>query len=347
MDHDKRHLPNSANNTCHGHATHRPRHVHHRVVHQCRSLFSWADRANHSDAQPRHLRRHLYAVDDDFHDVPERCWPGDLHPIFGYTNIRVCARRDRVHSTVPHFLVFIPTATPTWSAWETVSATCRGSSTCQPQRETGPVPCASGQYGAWSGQRERFRRCTNATTQAPGWDAWSVVTPNYGCTSCPPNITDTTTQWVTQSTPCPVGQVGSYTWEEEQVSSRTTSYSCPAGTTALPSPSVSPWGPWVSTGATRNVFNTCAPATCSGNANESQWLGTSGTCPVGQSGTYTWEYEQTRSRTCNAGTWTAWRSGRARVLHEMWSIPAHHRRRAWHLRRNGASCHTRPRAQPA
>ena len=199
-----------------------------------------------------------------------------------------------------------PTATPTWSAWETVSATCRGSSTCQPQRETGPVPCASGQYGAWSGERERFRRCTNATTQAPGWDAWSVVTPNYGCTSCPPNITDTTTQWVTQSTPCPVGQVGSYTWEEEQVSSRTTSYSCPAGTTALPSPSVSPWGAWVNTGATRNVFNTCAPATCSGNANESQWLGTSGTCPVGQSGSYTWEYERSRSRTCNAGTWTAW-----------------------------------------
>lgn len=207
-----------------------------------------------------------------------------------------------------------PTSSPTWivdantdiDGWQTFSNTCRGTATCQPQRETGPVPCAAGQYGAWSGERERFRRCTSATTQAPGWDAWSVVTPNIGCTSCPPSFTDTTAQWVSQSAPCPVGQVGSNTWEEEQVSSRTTSYSCPAGTTGLPAPSVSPWSGWVSTGSTRNAVYTCAPATCSGSANDSQWLGTSGTCPVGQSGTYTWEYEQARSRTCNAGTWTAW-----------------------------------------
>jgi len=199
-----------------------------------------------------------------------------------------------------------PTATPTWSAWETISATCHGSSVCQPQRETGPVPCAAGEYGAWSGERERFRRCVNATTQAPGWDAWSVVTPNIGCTSCPADTTETTTQWVVYTDSCPSGETGTYEWEAEQVSTRTVSYNCPAGTSSLPAPSTSAWSGWSYTGATRNVVNTCAPASCTGSSSEDQWVNATGTCPAGETGTNTWEYEQTRSRTCTSGTWGGW-----------------------------------------
>ena len=199
-----------------------------------------------------------------------------------------------------------PTSTPVWSAWTTYNNTCTGTGTCSPQRETGPIPCPAGEYGPYAGERERLRRCTSATMQAPSWDAWTVLSPNTTCTSCPADMTETTTQLVKRSTPCPVGEVGVHEWDAEQVSTRNVSYSCPAGTTALPAPTMSAWSAWVDTGVKLNEVNTCVPATCTGSPTDTQWLPTSTACPSGQTGTHTWEYEQSRTRVCTAGVWGAW-----------------------------------------
>lgn len=206
-----------------------------------------------------------------------------------------------------------PTSVPTWSPWTTVSSTCTAGcvsagTCCTPIPEERPVPCPAGTYGA-GGREVRFLGCVNATTQSTTWSAWQPyrdLEPSAGCTACPATSTETNTRWVTQSTPCPTGEDGTHTWKAEQVRTRTVSYSCPAGTTTLPAPTTSAWSSWTFTGAVNDEVNTCKPATCSGASSETQWLGTSAACPSGQTGTNTWEYEQTRSRTCNAGTWSTW-----------------------------------------
>ena len=53
-------------------------------------------------------------------------------------------------------------------------------------------------------------------------------------------------------------------------------------------------------------MNSCVPSTCTGPTSETQWIGTVGTCPFGETGSYTWEREQIRTRTCTASTWGAW-----------------------------------------
>jgi hypothetical protein len=46
--------------------------------------------------------------------------------------------------------------------------------------------------------------------------------------------------------------------------------------------------------------------TCTGPSSENLWVASSANCPSGQYGTHTWEREQTHTRTCTAGTWSAW-----------------------------------------
>lgn len=198
---------------------------------------------------------------------------------------------------------------PVWpTTWETISNTCTGSGgMCTVQREVGPIPCGAGSYGPWDGQHERLLNCVNATTQSPSWTAYSVLTPNLGCASCPATITEPSTTWAASSTACPSGYTGSQDWEYELVSTRTVSYNCPTGTTSIPSPSYSAWSSPVATGATRNFVDSCTPvATCSGNSSETQNVSTSGGCPSGYTGNQTWDRAQARSRTCNSGTWSAW-----------------------------------------
>ena len=110
--------------------------------------------------------------------------------------------------------------------------------------------------------------CPAGTTTLPApsyssWGAWADtgVTRNQvnTCTNCPAPSTQTQTRWVATSAACPAGQTGSNTWEREQASTRSVSYNCPAGTTALPPATLGGWGAWTDTGATRNVNNTCAP----------------------------------------------------------------------------------------
>lgn len=203
-----------------------------------------------------------------------------------------------------------PTANgaPVWPpSWNTVSNTCSGSpGMCTVQREVGPVPCGAGSYGPWTGERERFLNCINATTQSPIWTGYTVLTPNLSCVSCPPNITETSITWSADSAACPSGYTGSQDWEYETVRTRTVSYNCPAGTTTLPAATYGTWSSPTATGTIRNFIDNCAAATCTGSSTDTQTVATTGACPTGYTGNQTWDREQSRSRTCNAGTWSAW-----------------------------------------
>lgn len=161
---------------------------------------------------------------------------------------------------------------PQWPAWSdahTISNTCTtacshgGSSCCTPIPETRVVECPAGSYGPGTPQI-RFRGCVNATTQSGSWSAWQPyrdLEGNPTCDTCPTHVlTETQTQWVERSEPCPAGQTGKITWEAEQVRTRDIATQCPAGTTALPAPTVGDWSDWADTGARRTMVNTCAPS---------------------------------------------------------------------------------------
>jgi len=184
------------------------------------------------------------------------------------------------------------------NGWMTFNNTCRGSATCSPQRETGPIPCGAGTYGLTTGERERFRDCASPTVQASTWSSWNILTPNLGCVACPAPITETIRTWRSRSAACPSGQLGTNTWEAEVVSTRTASYYCPAGTEALPALSYSAWSAEAETGAVRNVVKTCANACVAPAATTA--TRTSTPCPSGQSGVIT--ESQTTSWTCPSAT---------------------------------------------
>jgi prepilin-type N-terminal cleavage/methylation domain-containing protein len=146
--------------------------------------------------------------------------------------------------------------------------------------------CAAGQFGShtWSQARTENGTITTSWT-CPGptssaSTAW-LGTFNVGaktvtggsCTACPASTTSSTTQWVpTTNGTCPVGQTGTVTREKEQAQTSTTSYSCPAGTAALPAPTTF-FGTWIDTGVVRDVSNTCVAAvvTCSFQPRTDLW----------------------------------------------------------------------------
>lgn len=163
---------------------------------------------------------------------------------------------------------------PQWPAWSdshTVSNTCTtncgasagsfGTTCCTPIPETRVVACPAGSYGPGTPQI-RFRGCVNATTQSTAWSAWQPyrdLEGNVTCRACPTEVlTETQQRWVERSGTCPSGQTGTIKWEAEQVRTRESYTYCPAGTTALPAPTLTEWTAWADTGARRNVVNACA-----------------------------------------------------------------------------------------
>ena len=216
--------------------------------------------------------------------------------------------------------------TPNWNAWllntGAPCVSCPAPSTATETRFTAQTgACGAGQYGSTSWDQEESRSQTTtyncpAGTQAlppptiapwTGWTATGATQNNASsCVACPANTSATETDWVADAQACPVGQVGTHTFEREVTRTRSETYSCPAGTLTAPTPTVS-FTPWTPTGALRNVVNTCAVPVCSGNASETQWIGANGTCPVGQTGSITWQKEQVRTRTCSSPpAWDAW-----------------------------------------
>lgn len=162
----------------------------------------------------------------------------------------------------------------------TSSATTRAASSL-----TGSAAdCPSGQFGShtWSQSRTENGTITTSWT-CPGptsstSTAWlgtfnlgTKTTTGGSCTACPAPTSSTAKQWVpTSNGTCPAGQTGAVTREKEQAQTSTTSYSCPAGTAALPAPGTSSTG-WVDTGAVRDVSSTCAPITCSFQPRTDVW----------------------------------------------------------------------------
>ena len=174
-----------------------------------------------------------------------------------------------------------------WGAWTTTSNTC----TACPSPESRTLDCPAGQFGAV--QQSRSFTCSGQGT----WGTWT--TTSNTCSACPAPVTETNKQWVASSAACPSGQVGTNTWEREQSQSRSVTYTCPAGTTALPTPAYGTWSAWTNTGATRNVVNTCT--TCPAPSVETQTL----SCPSFQTGSIT--QQRTRPYNCSGtGSWGSW-----------------------------------------
>lgn len=175
------------------------------------------------------------------------------------------------------------------------------------------LACASGSYGAIGQQRTQycpdyFGNPSTALTYepwaAPKWFPWAQTSNT--CTPCPGASSESQSRWAPASGACPSGETGTIDWEKAQARTRSVSTSCPAPTWTLPAPTYGAWGAWSDTGATRNVVNSCTPATCSGPSTDTRQDPRTGACPAGQTGGTSWNAEQTTSRTCNAGTWSGW-----------------------------------------
>ena len=202
----------------------------------------------------------------------------------------------------------------TWSAWgpwtyqgtyrnhvnTCVLATCSGP-TSQTQWVASSTTCPAGYTGSntWEREQVQTRTCNMGTWS--GWSAWSNTgnTRNAvnSCVEATCAGPAAQTQWLASSAACPAGQIGTRTWEREQVQSRSCSFGSWSG-----------WGTWVDTGNIRGYSSTCYTPTCSGPSSETQWVNMSAGCPAGQTGAQTWQKEQAHSRTCNAGTWSGWGS---------------------------------------
>lgn len=208
-----------------------------------------------------------------------------------------------------------PTSTPPPS---TVAACVAPANTVENQN----VNCGAGQYGTISQSRFATWSCPEAW-DAPVRGAFSAwTTTSNSCTTCPAPSTQSQTQWVATTGACPSGQLGSQSWQRQQVSTRSVTYSCPAGTLALPGPTYGAWSGWSDTGATQNFSSSCAPACVlpspsTETNSETRTVSQTLACPAGQTGsivqTRQEQRTQTRSAYCPAptgapawGGWSGW-----------------------------------------
>ncbi|PJL52329.1 hypothetical protein B9Y60_10540 [Stenotrophomonas maltophilia] len=184
--------------------------------------------------------------------------------------------------------------------------------------------CPAGNYGFTGWEREQGSNrtgsyvCPAGTTTLPvpvftAWSGWvntgTTRQTSNACVSCPGPSTGTQSQWVAYTAAmCPAGQYGLTNRELEQASTRSITYTCPAGTASLPAPSYGTWSAWANTGNTRAVNNgTCSNCPAGSSESATQWVGyTANNCPAGQYGYTNRTQEQVRSRnitySCPAGT---------------------------------------------
>ncbi len=169
--------------------------------------------------------------------------------------------------------------------------------------------CPAGSWGVSNQQRQWWCGDVGGV-----YEAWATAQPGAWtdtgntCATCPATFSQTDTQWVAASGTCPTGQVGSITWKYQQTRSRSMSYNCPTGTTALPAATPGAWSSWSNTGATQGVVNTCTPA-CAAPATTAEAITRAASvetqnvgCPAPQTG----EHWQQRSRVENGTRTTSW-----------------------------------------
>jgi len=187
-------------------------------------------------------------------------------------------------------------------------------STVESATETDTQNCPAGQAGQLSLSRTRERNALASCPDPSGplqwsYTGWSVSDWNVdsgSCTTCPSPSTETNTQWVGVEEGCPVGQFGALFYEAEQTQTRTTSYSCPAGTTTMPSPTITGWSAWANTGTRRNEAGNCTTCPPAGVDTQREWVKVTGSCPIGHTGNVSYEKEMVATRpvsfTCSGGT---------------------------------------------
>jgi hypothetical protein len=195
--------------------------------------------------------------------------------------------------------------------------------------------CAAGTWGYTSREKEQSRTksydCSPApnTLPSPSYTTWTDTGNTRqsasSCTACPAATTETDSQWVaTTPRACTSnGQYGDIDRERMQTRTRTTTYSCPAGTTTLPTPVVSAWSAWANTSTYRDKAggNSCATCPAATTETDSQWVATTPrVCANGYYGDIDRERMQTRTRSksydCSPppstlpsptyGAWSAW-----------------------------------------
>lgn len=236
-----------------------------------------------------------------------------------------------------------------WTAWEEVNRTCQIICVPEPSSpETRKRSCPTGYLGeitdqrtsvcanyngypTWSDWNEKANTCliacvvpdpTVVTAACPTNYVGSIVTTTtYNCpaaTGSPvansPTVNNTCVQtcssqlptpnpqiqYINKTRPCGTGYSGSITYQEEQKNT----YSCPSNTGA---PSQTGW---VATGNIRNESTAACVSLCKPETVLEQWIGVTGSCPSGYTGSNTWEKQQTRTSTCSPGnvnpTTSAW-----------------------------------------
>ena len=163
------------------------------------------------------------------------------------------------------------TATPVWpSTWIDLRSSgcnaCPANTTSTATRYVSMTDnCPAGQIGVISWDSNQVQTTTstyscnsqpNITTLPPAnvsVSTWIEVSRSNEVNTCAIGTcsgASSETQWVPQSSSCPVGQVGLISWEKEQSRTR----SCQ---NVVPPAYWSAWGPWLDTGLKRNNSNTC------------------------------------------------------------------------------------------
>lgn len=87
---------------------------------------------------------------------------------------------------------------------------------------------------------------------------------------------------------------------------RTRTGSCPSTTGPVSWTTWTSWSGWTQTGTWMETSNTCEASACSGSNSRTEWRPYQNNCPAGQWGVVNRERELVSTRTCNAGTWSAW-----------------------------------------
>ncbi|OOG64450.1 hypothetical protein B0E46_07295 [Rhodanobacter sp. B04] len=194
-----------------------------------------------------------------------------------------------------------------WGPWTPTANTCAPICSAPPATTgsgTQSASCPSGQVtpaGASSFTQTETRSVTYSCPAPTGpyataYGPWSPWSPTVG-TACSPACVapPPTTQTGTQPASCPSGQVtpaGASSFTQTQT--RSVTYSCPAPT-GVDATAYGPWSPWSPTAGTACAAKCVAPPTATGSQSET--VNYSPACPAGDTGTYTYSQNYTRTTT--------------------------------------------------
>jgi PilS N terminal. len=223
-----------------------------------------------------------------------------------------------------------PYSLPAWGPWTNTTSTCAPvcvapppTLTTQTQTVPGSAACPGGQTGSdtWTQSQTRTQSVahTCSTPVGPVVDQPATYSPwvNSGghigeVNTCAPTCATRlgTAPWLpnpatqTRMTPgsaaCPSG-VGTDTWQQKQISTRTATCAAPG---AAVDPTWGAWSAWTNTGGKVGEVNNCAPPCGPAPAPQTR----TASCPAGQTGSITqsegWTSKPAPTCWAASGTWT-------------------------------------------